>query len=400
MSHRKFEAPRHGSLAFHPRKRTKHIRAHIRSFPRDDKTKAPHLTAFLGFMAGMTHVVREVKRTNTKLPKDGVLESVSVIETPPMVAVGFVGYRKTTRGLKAITSVFAEHVSEEFKRRYTKHWCRSRKNQFSVHAEKFNDAKFQARRKRPIQLLKNRADVVRMICHTQMNKLPLKQKKAEVSEIQINGGDTAAKVDFALGLLEKEITVDSVFGKDECIDVMGVTKGHGYTGVIKRFGVRHLPRKTHRGLRKVACIGAWHPARVQWTVARAGQYGFFKRTEVNKKIYRVGTEGLRNATTEYDITSKDITPMGGFPHYGVVKNDFLLIKGTVPGVRRRCITLRKACFPSQTRVAMEEVSLKFIDTSSKYGHSRFQTTEEKHQRMGPTKRLLELKKKELEAKAE
>ncbi|PWS21205.1 50S ribosomal protein L3, partial [Enterococcus faecium] len=47
-------------------------------------------------------------------------------------------------------------------------------------------------------------------------------------------------------------------------------------------------RKTHKGLRKVACIGSWHPARVRYTIARAGQKGFFHRTELNKKIYRIG----------------------------------------------------------------------------------------------------------------
>lgn len=63
------------------------------------------------------------------------------------------------------------------------------------------------------------------------------------------------------------------------IDVLGVTKAHGVTGVVKRFGVKKLPRKTHRGLRRVGCIGAWHPANVQWTVARTGNYGYHHRTE-------------------------------------------------------------------------------------------------------------------------
>lgn len=54
------------------------------------------------------------------------------------------------------------------------------------------------------------------------------------------------------------------------IDTLGVTKGHGYEGVTTRWGVKRLPRKTHRGLRKVACIGAWHPARVQFQIPRAG----------------------------------------------------------------------------------------------------------------------------------
>ena len=67
MSHRKYEAPRHGSLGFRPRKRTRKHRGKIRSFPRDVPSKAPHLTAFFGFKAGMTHVLREVDRTGSKL---------------------------------------------------------------------------------------------------------------------------------------------------------------------------------------------------------------------------------------------------------------------------------------------------------------------------------------------
>jgi len=59
-------------------------------------------------------------------------------------------------------------------------------------------------------------------------------------------------------------------------------------GVTSRWHTKKLPRKTHKGLRKVACIGAWHPSRVSFTVARAGQKGYHHRTEMNKKIYRIG----------------------------------------------------------------------------------------------------------------
>ena len=108
---------------------------------------------------------------------------------------------------------------------------------------------------------------------------------------QVNGGDTAAKVDFAYKLFEKEVPVDAVFAKDEQIDIIGVTRGRGTEGVVTRWGVSKLPRKTHRGLRKVACIGSWHPARVDYTVARVGQHGYHHRTEVNKKIYKLGKAG-------------------------------------------------------------------------------------------------------------
>ena len=120
-------------------------------------------------------------------------------------------------------------------------------------------------------------------------------------------------------------------------------------GVTSRWHCKKLPRKTHKGLRKVACIGAWHPSRVQYSVARAGQKGYHHRTEINKKIYRIGAgihtkEGKvvkNNAATEYDPSEKTITPLGGFPHYGEVNNDFVMLKGCCIGPKKRVLTLRK-----------------------------------------------------------
>merc|ERR1712108_80879 len=183
--------------------------------------------------------------------------------------------------------------------------------------------------------IKKYCEVVRLVAHTQQKLLRKRQKKAHIMEIQLNGGTVAEKVDYAYGMFEKTVPILDVFTQDEMIDVIGVTKGKGFKGVTTRWHTRKLPRKTHKGLRKVACIGAWHPSRVQFTVARAGQKGYHHRTELNKKIYRIG-RGIHtrkgkvvknNAATEYDLTDKSITPMGGFPHYGEVNNDFVMIKG-------------------------------------------------------------------------
>lgn len=107
MSHRKFEKPRKGHLGFLPKRRTRHHRGRIRSFPKDDQSQKPHLTAFAGFKAGMTHVLREVERSESLLNKKEVIEAVTVIETPPMVVVGMVGYIETVRGLRALTTLWA-----------------------------------------------------------------------------------------------------------------------------------------------------------------------------------------------------------------------------------------------------------------------------------------------------
>merc|ERR1711934_648134 len=227
----------------------------------------------------------------------------------------------------------------------------------------------------------------------QISKLNFRQKKAHICEVQVNGGSMADKTSFVQSLFEKPVSVDSVFTENEMIDTIAITKGKGFEGVVTRWGVTKLPRKTHKGLRKVACIGSGHPSRVKYSVARAGQNGYHHRTELNKKVYRVakGVKGAddkfdhSNATTEFDLTVKGITPLGGFPHYGEVNEDYIMIKGACPGVKRRVITMRKSLVNQTSRKSTEEINLKFIDTSSKFGHGRFQTADEKKKFMGPMK---------------
>lgn len=74
--------------------------------------------------------------------------------------------------------------------------------------------------------------------------------------------------------------------------------------------------------------------------------------------------------------------------YGEVKNDFVLLKGSVPGVKKRVMTLRKSMFVHTSRKALEKVDLKWIDTSSKFGHGAYQTAVEKKNFLGTLKKDL------------
>ncbi|KAK1761461.1 ribosomal protein L3 [Echria macrotheca] len=380
MSHRKYEAPRHGSLAYLPRKRAARHRGKVKSFPKDDPKKPVHLTAMMGYKAGMTTIVRDLDRPGAKANKKEVVEAVTIIDTPP--------YIETPRGLRSLTTVWAEHLGDEVKRRFYKNWYKSKKKAFTKYAKKHSENNGSSIT-RELERIKKYCTVVRVLAHTQIRKTPLKQKKAHLMEIQINGGSVADKVEFGHGLFEKPISVDSVFEQDEVIDVIAVTKGHGYSGVTARWGTKKLPRKTHKGLRKVACIGAWHPSHVQWTVARAGQMGYHHRTSVNHKVYRIGKgDADDNAATEVDVTKKKITPLGGFVRYGEINNDFVMVKGSVPGTKKRVMTLRKSMFIHTSRKALEKVDLKWIDTSSEFGHGAFQTPAEKKQFQGTLKKDL------------
>jgi len=306
--------------------------------------------------------------------------SPSPSSRPPLWFVGVVGYIETPRGLRSLSTVWANFLGEELRRKYYKRWYASKKKAFTKYAKKVAEKTNSVDKE--LNRIAKFSDVVRVIAHTQ-SKVGF-QKKADVVEIQVNGGDNAAKVAFARGLFEKQVNVNDVFQESEQIDVMGITKGHGFEGVTARWGTRRLPRKTHKGLRKVACIGAWHPARVSWAVPRAGQRGYHNRTELNKKIYRIGKgSDKKNAATEFDLTVKRISPLGGFSHYGNVQNDYVMLKGSIMGTRKRVITLRKSLVPQTSRVALEQIKLKFIDTSSKFGHGRFQTRDEKAKFFGP-----------------
>jgi len=382
MSHRKFECPRSGNLGFLPRKRTRHHSGKIKSFPKDDASKPPHFTAFCGYKCGMTHILREVDKTGSKLHKKEVVEPVTVVETPPMIVVGFVGYVETPRGLRALTSVWAGHLSEECKRRFYKRFYKSKQKAFTKYQKRWSEADKSSNKPMEAEITraKKYCQVIRAIVHTQIGKVKVGQKKAHIKEIQINGGSVEKKVDFVTGLFEQEVKVADIFSQDEMIDIIASTKGKGFNGAVTRWGITRLARKSHRGLRKVGCVGSWHPMRVQFQVPRAGQLGYHHRTEINKKIYRVGKaikDDPNGATTDMDLTEKGITPVGGFPHYGMVREDWLMIKGSFPGKRKRIVMLRKSLLPQVSRVATEKIDLKFIDTSSKFGHGRFQTQEEK-----------------------
>ena len=109
--------------------------------------------------------------SSSELHKKETCEAVTIIETPPLVIVGLVAYVKTPCGLRTLNSVWAQHLSEEVRRRFYKNWCKSKKKAFTKYALKYeNDAG-----KKEIQLqlekMKKYASVIRVIAHTQVRSL-------------------------------------------------------------------------------------------------------------------------------------------------------------------------------------------------------------------------------------
>jgi len=142
-----------------------------------------HLTAFIGYKAGMTHVLRDVSRPGSRLDKKEAVEAVTIIETPPMYVVGIVGYAQTPNGLRAVTTVWAEHLDEAVMRRFYKNWYRSKHKAFTKYTaanyakeQKTADGKSK-KVEEELSRIRSTCQVVRVIAHTQIRLLHLRQKK-------------------------------------------------------------------------------------------------------------------------------------------------------------------------------------------------------------------------------
>ncbi len=301
----KVSSPRRGSLAFYPRKRAKRIYPRIKTkVLREGKD----ILAFAGYKAGMTRVL--VKETITRQGESVVKTTidhmipVTIIECPPLFVIGVRLYKKTPYGLRCVRDILAKNLPRKYLLR------KMHLPKEINHVLKDED-------------LEN-ADEVRLIVCTQPWKIKLK-KTPEVFEIPVSSKEVAKNY------FGKEIRVSDVFNENEYVDVIAVTKGKGYQGVVKRFGVTIQTRKAHGYRRKVGSIGPWHPAKVMWTIPRPGQMGFHRRTEYNKLIMKIS-----NAEKE------DVTPKGGFVNYGVLRSDYIILKGSVPGPKKRLIILRPA----------------------------------------------------------
>ena len=189
---------------------------------------------------------------------------------------------------------------------------------------------------------------LRVIAATQPRLASVSKKKPDIFEIAIGGGSIEDQFDYAKGLLGETINVSDVFDAGESIDVIGVTKGKGFQGPVKRWGVRILQHKSRKTKRGVASIGPWKPRRVMPGVPRAGQMGLHNRVEHNKRILLMGSDSER------------VNPKGGFKNYGEVRGDYVLLKGSVMGPSKRLIKLRKATRTS--RYPAEAPQVTYLNT--------------------------------------
>ncbi len=327
--------PRRGSLAFSPRKRANSQVPRTRSWAAgEDKAR---MAGFAGYKAGMTHIVMIDDRPNS--PTEGMEISVpaTVLEAPPISFAALRVYEKYNGGVRPAGEAWAEEFDPYLARSIT------------VPNKNKGDSLEEIRSN-----IDNMVEV-RLIAHTNPSQLAsIPKKKPDLMEIAITGGSAADQFDVAKDLLGNQMPVSSVFDLGEFVDVSAITKGKGTQGPVKRWGIALQKRKHSRGgkLRHIGNLGPWHPHRVRWTVPQMGQMGYHQRTEYNKTILAMGSDG------------KDVTPDGGFVGYGLVSGDYLLVKGSIPGPARRLIRVKRATRP---KVEAKTPAVLNISTTSKQG---------------------------------
>ncbi|MHC1631370.1 MAG: 50S ribosomal protein L3 [Methanotrichaceae archaeon] len=328
--------PRRGSLAFSPRKRAKSQIPRTRSWAAgDDKSR---MGGFAGYKAGMTHIMMVDDKPNSLTEGMEISVPVTVLETPPINIAALRVYEKYNGGVRVAGETWAEKLDPIL--------ARSMIVPKNKKGQSLEDIKAQV----------DKTEEVRLIAHTNPAHLTgVPKKKPDLMEIQVNGGSVADQFEQAKGLLGTQVPVSSVFEVGETVDVSAITKSKGIQGPVKRWGTALQKRKHSRGgkLRHIGNLGPWHPHRVRWTVPLMGQTGYHQRTEFNKRILAMGSE------------AEKVTPDGGFLGYGVVRGEYVLIKGSVPGPSKRLVRMRRAIRPKDTTVKIPEIL--YTSTDSKQG---------------------------------
>ncbi|MEM2905633.1 MAG: 50S ribosomal protein L3 [Candidatus Bathyarchaeia archaeon] len=310
MGHRKHNAPKRGSLAYIPRVRARSLRAKVRFWP--EAEGKPHLMGFAGYKAGMTHAFIVEDRPTSPHQGKEVFAAVTVLDTPPLLAYGIRFYRLTEEGLRPLGEAWTKDPPKDLGRALT--------------LPKEYDAEASMKR---LEESLSQASELRLLCVTQPRLSSTGKKKPDLFEVKVGGGTLQEQFEYAKTLLGKAISVSDVFKEGAFVDIAAISKGKGFQGPMKRWGVKRLSHKSRKKVRGVGTLGPWTPPRVMYTVPRAGQTGLFQRTEYNKRIIAIGERG------------EEVTPKGGFLRYGLVKGQYVLLAGSIPGPAKRLVELRE-----------------------------------------------------------
>ena len=351
--------PRRGSMGFSPRKRALRKYGRIQAWPETSDSDI-RVLGFAGWKAGMTHVLLRDTNSNSTSAGQEVRKAVTVVESPPMKVLEVRGYRMTPYGMQTAGEVWAD-MSEKGPDGLMPRFANQTRGERDAEQGRkpaMRGGRIPNRSGSPDEAMDalKQSDLcdVRLIVATQPSLVKsVPGKTPEIMEVGLTGGDNDSKMEWSIERLGGEITVEDVWQAGQDVDVVGITKGKGWQGAVKRWGVKLLSHKNSKRRRQAGNLGDFGTGYVRKTVPQAGQVGYHQRTELNKRILRISNP-----------EESDITPAGGFLHYGEVTNPYILIQGSLPGPAKRMLRFRD---PIRPRGELSEVVLTYVSTSSKQG---------------------------------
>lgn len=297
---------RRGSLQFYPRVRAKKVIPSVNWRPVDKDGVG--LLGFVGYKVGMVSVFVK-DDTEGSLTKGKKITIPSTIVECPSMKIYSVRFYKGGKVLKDIVVSKDKDLKKKIK------LSKDLKN----FDEASKDIKFED---------------VRVLLYSNVKVLTVDKKKPDVLEVGLSGS-SEEKLSFIKERIGKEILASEVFGEG-LVDVRGVTKGYGTQGPVKRFGISLKASKSEKGRRRPGSLAPWHPARVTFRAPQAGQTGYHNRIVYNNLILKVG-----------NVDENDINKKGGFDHYGVIRGEYIVLKGSIPGPRKRGLVITPAMKPSK-----------------------------------------------------
>ena len=310
--------PRRGSLAYSPRKRARSETCRIK---REERVEGKKLQGFAGYKAGMTHLMLTDDYAHSQTKGMEIAVPATIIETPPMRVVGFRLYKMTSYGRRAVKEVWVNGGAGSE--------AAGALSSLEAVLEKADDTHVFS---------------LRLIAATKPEAVSaLPKKKHELMEIKMSD-KVESDLNYAKELIGKDLKVTDVVKPGDFVDVTAITRGKGTQGPVKRWGVMIQNAKAQRSGRgrHVGAIGGWRPRRVRWRVPQMGQTGYHQRTEYNKRVMKIGS------------SDEAITPKGGFVRYGTVTNEYLVLKGSVPGPKKRLVRISPSIRP-HPRLGMPEI---------------------------------------------
>lgn len=319
MGHRKYSTPRRGSLAFYPRVRAKSFESRIRTWP-EQETEKNALLGFAGFKAGQIQLITLDDKEKTPNYGKQLENSSTVIATPPINIIGIRYYKEDGYGSNVLLDVFSKELPKEVERKFK---------------TKYNEESF-----KNIESSIESISSIFAIVSVSPKKANLSQKKPFVFELGVSGKDNKSKYDYLKSILGKEVRISEIFQTGQFIDVSGITRGKGIEGPITRFGVKRKQHKSRKSVRALGTLGPISPAVVMYSVPRQGQRGFHQRTEYNKRILVISSSDAPSQSSK-ELSIENINPKGGFKHFGLVNSDYIIIRGSIPGVPKRLIKMRQ-----------------------------------------------------------